>query len=430
MANAANEDAATVDCSEAAKEVRMDLYSRNDVLFVDPCDMGCSVSPTSGTAPGGAVDAAGILAFAHSPINSTWGVSDEAAEQWFLAKNSVHIARYGLTSANIRDVSNAIKAAGVSPAFIYAYAVTEGSGNGGFINHFPGETSGGAVGNAKRDAEYIVAQSQKMGDSPAWIDVQNPVDLVPADIKAAGNADFQNMPTGTIGRAYIPATAATTWEVYYPNGLKEEYNGVQDYGAPLQKAMNFIREMGGDPMVAGATISTAGASCSTGSTTTAVSGPTRDKVVQIAKQELALWESGQKKPGTDYLEYSKGIATDWCAFFVSWVYDKAGYPVTDNGSYLPQVHGDSPTNGLQTMSLTSSKFEYKPAGSYTPQPGDIAIYASHTNLVIEVDGAGGYTSIGGNEGAGGNGSYTESRVKSNSGTYWASQAEGFVVPKG
>jgi hypothetical protein len=86
-----------------------------------------------------------------------------------------------------------------------------------------------------------------MDDQPSWIDYGNPVDFVPQSVKKSGNASFAKMPSGSIGRAYIAATAATTWEVYYPNGLKKEYNKVQDYGAPMQGVMNSIKAMGGKP---------------------------------------------------------------------------------------------------------------------------------------------------------------------------------------
>jgi len=42
---------------------------------------------------------------------------------------------------------------------------------------------------------------------------------------------------------YIPATAAVTWEVYYPEGLSKSYNQVQNYGAPLQGVLSFINAM-------------------------------------------------------------------------------------------------------------------------------------------------------------------------------------------
>src|SRR5690606_38028450 len=114
---------------------------------------------------------------------------------------------------------------------------------------------------------YLVKQSNIMDSKPAWYDAGNRADFVPQDVQDSGNAHFQSMPAGTIGRAYIPATAATTWEVYFPDGLKKEFNRVQNYGAPLSDTMRHIETMGGNPLEGGAAISSGANSsnCPTGS---------------------------------------------------------------------------------------------------------------------------------------------------------------------
>lgn len=190
--------------------------------------------------------------FSKESITSTWGISNSTVEAWFLDQKSAQpvIKRYGLNSTNIGAVTAAVEANGVSPVFFYAYTVNEGGGAGGFINHYKKSyysNNGGdtAVNAASGDAKYLASQSKIMNSQPAWIDAGNPVDFVPQSTKNSGNASFANMPSGSIGRAYIPATAATTWEVYYPNGLLKEYNTVQNYGAPMQGVMNSITAMGG-----------------------------------------------------------------------------------------------------------------------------------------------------------------------------------------
>ncbi len=127
------------------------------------------------------------------------------------------------------------------------------------------------------------------------------------------------------------------------------------------------------------------------------------QVVCIAEQELALWQSGTLKPGTDaYFKYSQGRAEEWCADFASWVYNQAGYPFGPAGS---------PTNSWNiswvpyflTPPQDSSKFTYHSlASGYTPQPGDLAIHGNaHVNIVIAVSGRS-LTLIGGDQS---NGSY-------------------------
>lgn len=97
----------------------------------------------------------------------------------------------------------------------------------GFINHYQrsyysrhgGDT---AINAATGDSKYLASESKNMNSQPAWIDYGNNVDFVPQSVKNSGNASFANMPSGSIGRAYISATAATTREVYYPNGLLKD----------------------------------------------------------------------------------------------------------------------------------------------------------------------------------------------------------------
>jgi hypothetical protein len=151
---------------------------------------------------------------------------------------------------------------------------------------------------------------------------------------------------------------------------------------------------------------TSGGGCS--STTV---GPVRDKVVALARQELELWKSGQLRPGSGYLKYSHNIHTDWCAYFVSWIFNEAGYPVAKaaNGAEgSVQVLWDSLGDGALT--------EHPADGSYTPVPGDIVIQkngVSHTQIVVAVEGTGRdarVTIIGGNQ-AGTNG-FETSKVTS------------------
>jgi hypothetical protein len=126
---------------------------------------------------------------------------------------------------------------------------------------------------------------------------------------------------------------------------------------------------------------------SVSSTTTGLS-QVRQNIVCVAEQELALWKSGQLKPGTNaYFKYSSNRAEEWCADFASWVYNQAGDPFgpqDSNGSswdvpYVPN---------LQAPPQDSSKFTYHALGSYTPQPGDLAIHGSaHVNIVVAVNGS-------------------------------------------
>lgn len=137
--------------------------------------------------------------------------------------------------------------------------------------------------------------------------------------------------------------------------------------------------------------------CSNPSSATASLSQLRQGVVCTAEAELALWKSGEMKPGTDFFKYiqnegMRNVTTPWCAGFVSWVYKQSGYPVEPSGENLS-------SQAFKTLSA----FEYHPVGSYTPVPGDVVVYtydgsSGHVNIVVSVnEGANTMTVIGGNQ---------------------------------
>lgn len=113
--------------------------------------------------------------------------------------------------------------------------------------HYAKNGGATAVNAASGDAQCLADYSKIMNSQPAWTDVsQQPplrMDFVPQSVKDSENASFASMPSGSTGRAYISATAAATWEVYYSQGLSKDYNKVQNYGAPMKGFLSFIAAM-------------------------------------------------------------------------------------------------------------------------------------------------------------------------------------------
>src|SRR5699024_2660889 len=185
-----------------------------------------------------------LRSFVHSDISKSFGLSVDTVankcKNWgrFKAWLNSDIGR-------IKKVLNIVKDEGVSPAFFASYEKTEGyNSKWGWLNHT--SIKGSPEEDARITARWIVSQSKNTTDNPAWIDYANYKDFVPADVKQDGNADFQNMSIGSIGKVIIAASAAATWEVYYPNGLLKEYNGIQNYAKPINVMMNTIIEWGGE----------------------------------------------------------------------------------------------------------------------------------------------------------------------------------------
>lgn len=136
-----------------------------------------------------------------------------------------------------------------------------------------------------------------------------------------------------------------------------------------------------------------------------------DKVVSISEEELALWDSGKLSGnGSSFKKYTNNQSGNWCAWFVSWVYNEAGYPISETSK-----NGEVPAVvSIQSIGQDGSRFTYNQKGSYTPKVGDIVIQrnnASHVHIVTEVDGNN-ITTIGGNQGFGSGGGQATSFLNS------------------
>ena len=197
-----------------------------------------------------------VAKFASSPLTSTWKISDDAAANYFLSRNSRVATKYGLNKSNIGRVTDAIKKEGVSPAFFYLYAVNEGGGEGGYINHYQAkDMSGEAVADAHQDAAYLVEEAKSVGGSPATGGGE------PASLPTGPAEEWlKKLPAGSIGKVYIKATSAVTAEIADLAGQHGEWT--KKFGMPISDIMTAINSLGGDvnasDQIAIATSSSAG----------------------------------------------------------------------------------------------------------------------------------------------------------------------------
>ena len=184
-----------------------------------------------------------MRAFLNSQVSSEFGLTISQVANKVKGYGRFH-SWLGGDVSKIEQVLEIVKANGISPAFFGAYERTEGYTSPlGWLNHT--KQKGDYFQDASSVSNVVKTASNNMSSKPSWIDYGNPVDFVPESVKKAGNEHFSNLPQGTIGRAFIPLTAAGAWEVYYPNGLLKEYNLVRDYGAPLSIMINTIEDWGG-----------------------------------------------------------------------------------------------------------------------------------------------------------------------------------------
>ena len=110
--------------------------------------------------------------------------------------------------------------------------------------------------------------------------------------------------------------------------------------------------------------------------------PSRQKIIDLAMQELGIKESPSGSNLTKFGEWYGENGVSWCAIFVSWVYFFAGYPL---GTIDTAKGYASCQDGLN---------HFKAAGQLTdnPQPGDIVFYdfigsgvAHHTGIYFGPD---------------------------------------------
>jgi len=190
-----------------------------------------------------------------------------------------------------------------------------------------------------------------------------------------------------------PTTNPAEWGQIKNDGGSISYPANSDYGAFVVYA------------------SLAGIKSSNCGSTTA-SGDLNAKMVQFAQAELKLWTDGTMKPGSDYKKYTYGSEGDWCAWFVSYILKEAGHPVDTTDT------PDWPSVRTYLEQSSTIGFVTHPAGDgYKPKAGDLALYDGHThiNIVTGYSDTGKMLTIGGNQGAGENGNFTNSKVSQNTG---------------
>jgi hypothetical protein len=151
--------------------------------------------------------------------------------------------------------------------------------------------------------------------------------------------------------------------------------------------------------------SAAGGTTGTPPSTTSTAGlsAVRQNAVCIAENELAtVWTPLPGIPRLQYYKYSDNVPEEWCADFVSWVYQQAGQPFTGGQSGGWRI---AAVSGIWDLGKQNGTFHFHDSAGYTPKPGDLAIHkseaagVSHVNMVISVSGTT-VTLIGGDQGPG------------------------------
>lgn len=191
-----------------------------------------------------------IKAFCQAPINATFGLTTDELWKKINWSNTATARFYYWCHDNesqVKAVWKKCQEKGVSPVWFTAYEFVEGyNASLNWLNHFPYRPPLDPVGDCATTCDWIVSTSQNSNLSPAWDDpFGGTVGMVPQSVRQNGNAEYAKWGLGTIGHVYGAGTAAAAWAIWYPQGLKAEYNGVQNYGNPLAQCVDLIKSWGG-----------------------------------------------------------------------------------------------------------------------------------------------------------------------------------------
>lgn len=329
-----------------------------------------------------------VSKFASSPLGSTWKISDDVAASYFLAKNASVATKYNLNDNNIGQVTAAVKAAGVSPAFFYLYSVNEGGGFAGFINHFPSDTGAGAVADATRDAQYLVQYANSVGGTPATGGGE------PSSLPTGPAASLlSKMPSGSIGRVYIQATSAATAEIADLSGQTGDWSG--KFGKPISDMMSMITALGGDVTAADqiSGISALNSACNTGSSVSLQSGGLN---LSQARSFMLNDFEDVKITSADFpgAEAGEPDNHDNCTVFSAYFIHKYTSLQTGAGDGKDVVNNLVAKNSQLSVSYTPTVYSIFSIAGNAGGPGINVSSSGHTGVVLGIDKARGVAIIG------------------------------------
>lgn len=327
-----------------------------------------------------------VVSWMSSPISTTWGISLEDAEALFLRDNRRIATTYGVTAGNIREISTAIQEEGVAPQFFWMYAVEEGGGHGGYINHFTeSNASPDRVEAARNDARRIREISNDVTPNIATLG-----GITPSMPTAPAVEILDMIPTGAVGRAYLKMTAAATAEIVDLNGHPGAWSpgldqalagGRGTYGPPLGKMMTLIQQLHGDPFSDTQMINVVKDDCwdEMGNGQLVSSGMTHEQ----AREFMYTYLNGSLS-AADVFPAAPGVPIMHanCTAFVSWFLKTHTNIISQGGNggdIVPNL-----VNGYDDLSYSDVPTVYS-VFSVRYQPGMTSSEEGHTGIILGID---------------------------------------------
>lgn len=189
-------------------------------------------------------------AFLSQPMSNNFGFSKEGIADWFMAQGGARpvISSYGVTRENL--LSTYIpkleeKLGGF--AFFLFYTVTESGGAGNWINHYGRDTGSTGLECLVDDCDYLNQINQE--HHPVALSAPEVFSPAVEDESGACQAFYDSLPTGTIGKVFMPSTMAGNAWVWATSWCSANQGGVPYvyFGNPYDTMIDVIKSAGVDP---------------------------------------------------------------------------------------------------------------------------------------------------------------------------------------
>lgn len=182
------------------------------------------------------------------PFSENYGISEESIASWFVTQRGASpvMNSYGVNKDNLLSTYIPQLKAGLGGGYVNFLIITvnEGGGAGNWINHYGSDTSSTGTGTMQDDIDYI---------NTLLNTVYPPAKGAPEVLGGTPYTDdpgqdtqgfYNQLPNGSIGKYYMPATMAGNAWVFGTNWC---VNNAVYFGNPYDTAIDTIKSTGADP---------------------------------------------------------------------------------------------------------------------------------------------------------------------------------------
>lgn len=227
-----------------------------------------------------------------------------------------------------------------------------------------------------------------------WYELSTTYPSVLSNLKTTTNVDVAV-------NQFVGPNDASSGQPVLPTAEVARSGGYENPGTPimknrLQDAHDVLSKYGG--------ASSTGVVPSSSSDCNGPVGTSGNKIVQIALAQVGTHETNSDNDSATCKYQGSGCppGEEWCADFVSWIYNQAGMPFTgglDGGWRIPGAAAVADWFKANGIWINNPAAPVPVNDPKAPQPGDLVYYpdnGGHVNIVVSYDGKT-VTTVGGNQ---------------------------------